>query len=340
MHSGAPAESRADPDQDRYRVVSILATDTLFRHTVDRHVRSVRGRGATLRAARPSFRQRYPQTSLSCQRDGGIGESGLSRGFAYRDGRAELIAPKASWWDDRGLARVIVDTSGPPIGPNAACRRLLDSPPGSAGAITLRDLVSSELYQELSLESKRRQAGEAWSDPCLCVSRQVGAWTSSSTCCPTAPGSASRWHCAALPIATAPTTGRHSGGPHRVHAGRAPDAALSERHPPRARIRRAVAESLTDDACVVLVTAAIMRLDVAMDGYEPTLAYGYSAGRRPDPRTSPDSGEQRATDHPSGQNRSTEDRRAAGTEDRRPCSDLLRWSEGGEFRTHPAPGRR
>jgi hypothetical protein len=35
MHLGAPAESQAGPHQDRYRVVSIPATDTLFRHTVD-----------------------------------------------------------------------------------------------------------------------------------------------------------------------------------------------------------------------------------------------------------------------------------------------------------------
>ena len=34
--------------------------------------------------------------------------------------------------------------------------------------------------------------------------------------------------------------------------------------------------SLTDEAWLVLVTAGIMRLYVAMDGYEPTLAYGNS----------------------------------------------------------------
>jgi CRP/FNR family transcriptional regulator len=35
-----------------------------------------------------------------------------------------------------------------------------------------------------------------------------------------------------------------------------------------------LATSLRDDAWVVLVTAGIVRLYVAMDGYEPTLAYG------------------------------------------------------------------
>ena len=38
-----------------------------------------------------------------------------------------------------------------------------------------------------------------------------------------------------------------------------------------------LAKTLTDDSWVILVTAGIMRLYVAMDGYEPTLAYG-SAG--------------------------------------------------------------
>jgi PAS domain-containing protein len=160
MHSGTP--SHAVPHQDAYRVVAIPATDTLFRHTVDRHVRSVRQRGATLRAARRSLRQRYPDAELSCQRDGGIRGQTVELWFAYWDGRVRAVAPQAGWWDNRGLARIVIDTSGRLSRANAACRRLLDLPTGMPGAITLRDLVSSELCQELALEWKRRPAAEAW----------------------------------------------------------------------------------------------------------------------------------------------------------------------------------
>jgi len=119
MHSRAPADANAAPHQDGYRVVSIPAIDDLFRHTVDRQVRSVRQQGATLRSARRSLRQRYPDAELSCQRDGGIGEESVELWFAYRDGRAEAIAPPSQWWDDQGLARVVIDASGRLIGANA-----------------------------------------------------------------------------------------------------------------------------------------------------------------------------------------------------------------------------
>jgi CRP-like cAMP-binding protein len=278
MPSGAPAEFRADPDQDRYRVVSTPATDTLFRHTVDRQVRSVRERGATLRAARRSLRQRYPDAELSCQRDGGIQGESVELWFAYRDGRSEAIGPtQANWWDDRGLARVVVDTSGRLIRANAACRRLLDLPPGNAGTITVRDIVSLELYQELSLESKRRRAGGAWvgSLP-LRLPSGLGLDIEFHV----RPDSTRQWFEVALRSL-----------PDRDHAndwmalgqsalGSMPSALLTELF--RSGIRRKLgsgerlAMSLTDEAWLVLVTAGIMRLYVAMDGYEPTLAYGNS----------------------------------------------------------------
>src|SRR6187200_2635021 len=162
MQTEMSAEARAAPDQNQYRVVSIPGTDTLFRHTVDRHVRSVRGRGATIRAARRSLRQRYPDAELSCQGDGIVRGESVELWFAYRDGRAEANAPQARWWDERGLARVVVDTSGRLIRPNAACRRLLDMPPGNVGAMTVCDLVSSQLFRELWLESKRLSTTATW----------------------------------------------------------------------------------------------------------------------------------------------------------------------------------
>ena len=109
MQTEMSAEAHAAPEQNQYRVVSIPGTDTLFRHTVDRHVRSVRGGGATIRTARRSLRQRYPDDELSCQGDGVVRGESVELWFAYRDGRAEANTPRARWWDDRGLARVLVD---------------------------------------------------------------------------------------------------------------------------------------------------------------------------------------------------------------------------------------
>ena len=276
MFSGAPAEFRADPDQDRYCVVSTPATDTLFRHTVVRIVRSVRHRGATLRAARRSLRQRYPGAELSCQRDGGINGESVELWFAYRDGRSEAVGPQASWWDDHGVARVAVDTSGRLIGPNAACRRLLELPPGGE-AITVRDLVSSELYQEISLELKRRPACEAWlgslplrlpSGRRLDIEFHVLPH-----------GTRRRFEVA---LRSLPDRDRANDwvALGQSALGCMPTALLTELF--RSGLRRKLgsgerlAMSLTDDAWVVLVTAGIVRLYVAMDGYEPTLAYGNS----------------------------------------------------------------
>jgi CRP-like cAMP-binding protein len=274
MHSEAPADQAA-PHQDHYRVVSIPATDTLFRHTVDRHVRSVRGRGATLRAARRSLRQRYPDAELSCQGDGGIRGESVELWFAYRDGRTEANAPQARWWDDRGLARVVVTAEGRLIGANAPCRRLLGLPPGNAGALTLRDLVAPELYQELRLESKRRPAGEAWvgSLPLRLPSgRRLDIEFHARR-----DRTAQRFEVAVRSLGDRDRANDWMALAQSA-LGSMPTALLTELF--RSGIRRKLgsgerlATSLTDDAWVVLVTAGIMRLYVAMDGYEPTLAYG------------------------------------------------------------------
>src|SRR6187455_64499 len=98
MHAETPTEPHAASRHDEYRVVSVPGTDILFRHTVDRRVQSVRGRGATVRAARRSLRRRYPDAELSCQGDAVVRGKSVELWFAYRDGRAEANAPQARWW--------------------------------------------------------------------------------------------------------------------------------------------------------------------------------------------------------------------------------------------------
>lgn len=275
MRSVAPSETNARPHEDAHRVVSIPATDNVFRHVVDRHVRAVRFGGFTLRSARRSLRQRYPDAELSRQRNGGIHGQAAELWFAYRDGRAEPTAPPARWWEDKGLARVVIDASGRLIGANAPCRRLLDMPPRQAGALALRDLVSSELHAELCLESKRLQPGQESAgllplrlpsgrrlDVDFHVRRDDNRPRFGVTLRSRAEGDrANAWM--AL---------------EQCAIGSIPPALLGELF--RGGIRRQfrpgerLAKTLTDDAWVVLVTAGIMRLYVAMDGYEPTLAYG------------------------------------------------------------------
>jgi len=278
MASAERAESHDGPQQDRYRVVSIPAMDQLFRHTVDRHVRSARQRGGTLRGARKSLRQRYPESELSCQRGGNIRGESVDVWFAYRDGRAEAIAPQASWWDDRGLARVVVDSSGRLIRANAACRRLLELPPGNAGAITVRDIVSRELFQDLSLEWKRRPAGEVWAGSLplrLPSGRRLDIEFN------VRPDRTRQRHEVVVRSLADRDRANDWSALGRSALGSMSTALLTELF--RGAVRRKLksgerlATSLTDDAWVVLITAGIVRLYVAMDGYEPTLAYGNSS---------------------------------------------------------------
>jgi CRP/FNR family transcriptional regulator, cyclic AMP receptor protein len=275
MHLGEPTETDDGPPRDPYRVVSIPATDVLFRHTVDRQVRSARQRGGTLRRARKSLRQRYPQSELSCQRGGKIRGESVDVWFAYREGRREAVAPQARWRHDRGLARVVVDPSGRLIRANAACQRLLELPPGNAGAITVCDIVSRELGQELLHEWKRRPAGEAWvgslplgllSGRRLDIEFNVRADRTGQR----------------LDVAMRSLADRDRANDWtalgKSALGSMPTALLREllRDGARRKLESGerFATSLTEDAWVVLITAGIMRLYVALDGYEPTLAYG------------------------------------------------------------------
>ena len=274
MDPGAPHDAKAFPPQDPYRVVSLPATDTLFRHTVGRQVWSVRQRGGTLRGARRALRQRYPDAELSRQRDCRVLGEAVELWFAYRDGRAEAIARQHSWWDDPGSARVVVDASGRLVGPNAACRELLDLPLGNAAAINLSDLVSSELFKELWLESKRRPASQAWFGS-LTLRRARGGRLDIE------------FHVQPTPLERFRVTMRSLADRDRANdwsalqqstLGSVPTALLRElyRSGNRRKLRSGerLTKSLTDDAWVVLVTGGIMRLYLAMDGSEPTLAYG------------------------------------------------------------------
>jgi CRP-like cAMP-binding protein len=266
---------RPDRREDGVRVVSIPATDTLFRHTVDRQIRSARRRGGTLRAARRSLRQRYPDAELSRQRDCRIRGEDVELWIAYRDGRAEAMAPQTTWLADPGLARVVVDASGRLRRANDASRRLLGLPSRTAGAITVRDLTSRELYREVALEVRRRPPVDAWvgavplrlpSGARLDIEFHARRDRSAQTFDVVIRSLADRdrandWN----------ALGRSA-------LGSIPTALLSELF--RNGVRRKLesgerfATSLTEDAWVVLITAGITRLYVAMDGYEPTLAYG------------------------------------------------------------------
>ena len=270
----APAGSRAGQQHDRFHVVSIPATDTLFRHTVDRQVRSVRQRGETLRGARRSLRQRYPDAELSRQRDCRVRGELVELWFAYRDGRAQGSGHQHGWWDDPGSAHVLVDAFGRLTAPNAACRQLLDLPVQNAARITLRDLVSAELFRELLLESKRRPASGAW----------VG---SLALRLPRGRRLDIDFHVQRATPQRFKITMRSLADRDRANdrlalrqsaLGSVPAALLREllRGSTRRKLRSGerLTKSLTDDAWVVLVTGGIMRLYLAMDGSEPTLAYG------------------------------------------------------------------
>ena len=274
MHLEQAADPHDGPQQDRYRVVSIPATDMVFRHTIDRHVRLVRRRGATLRAARRELRQRYPDAELSRQRDCYVQGEALELWFAYRDGRAEAVAPRHSWWDGRGLARLTMDASGRLTGANVACRDLLALAPGSAAAIDLRGLVSSELFKELRLESQRRPAS--------------GTWFGSMPL--RLPGGGRldiEFHVRADARRRFNVTLRSLADRDRANdwlalrqsaLGSVPAELLRElfRNGTRRKLGSGerLARSLTDDTWIVLVTAGIMRLYLALEGSEPTLAYG------------------------------------------------------------------
>jgi CRP/FNR family cyclic AMP-dependent transcriptional regulator len=275
MDSRAPAEIDVAPHQDRYRVVSIPASDSLFRHTLDRQVRSVRQRGTTLRAARRSLRLRYPDAELSCQRDGGIRGDQVEIWFGYRDGRAEAAAPPARWWDDQRSARIVIDATGRLVGANARCRDLLELPGPDAGSHSLRDFVSTELYQELCAESRRLPAHQELTGA---VPLHLGSGRRLDVeFCVRRGATGQRFEVALRSLADRDRSNDRLAFAESSLGSVAP-ALQKELFVGGIRRKLGPGERLTlplvDDAWVVLVTAGITRLYVAMDGFEPTLAYG------------------------------------------------------------------
>jgi CRP-like cAMP-binding protein len=194
--------------------------------------------------------------------------------FAYRDGRAEAVAPQQRWWDEPGMAHVLIDAVGRLAAPNAACRQLLEWPLEDATAIGLRDLVSAELFTELFLASRQRPASKVWLGSLslrLPMGRRLDV----------------EFHVEPDPRHGFQVTMRSLAD--RDHAndwlalGRSALGSLPaalRRELLRSSTRRKLGsgerltKSLTDDAWIVVVTGGIMRLYLAMDGSEPTLAYG------------------------------------------------------------------
>jgi CRP/FNR family transcriptional regulator len=147
--------------------------------------------------------------------------------------------------------------------------------PRNAGAITVRDILSRELYHEFSLEWKRRPAGDAWVG---CLPLRLPSGQRLDIEFHVRPdGAPQRFEVALRSLADRDRANDWMALGQSA-LGSMPTALLKELS--RSGIRRKLgsgerlATSLTDDAWVVLITAGIMRLYVAMDGYEPTLAYG------------------------------------------------------------------
>jgi CRP-like cAMP-binding protein len=215
---------------------------------------------------------------LSCQRDCGIEGESVEVWFAYRDGRADAAAPYAGWWEDRGLARVVIGASGRLIRANVACRRLLEMPRPSERAITVRDIVSRELYREVRLEAKRSPGGEPWMGSLplrLPSGRRLDIEFNVRP----------DRHRQRFEVALRSLPDRDRANDWMALGqsaiGSMPRALLQElfRNGIRRKLRSGerLSTSLTDDAWIVLVTAGIVRLYVAMDGLEPTLSYGKPA---------------------------------------------------------------
>jgi CRP-like cAMP-binding protein len=145
-------------------------------------------------------------------------------------------------------------------------------PPGKAA--TLRGLVSSELFRELLLEAKRRPASKAWFGS---VPLRLSRGRRLDIEFHVQPDGPKRFKVTIRSLADRDRANDWL-ALRKSALGPAPAALLSELF--RSGIRRKLrsgerlTRSLTDDAWVVLVTAGIMRLYLALEGSEPTLAYG------------------------------------------------------------------
>jgi CRP-like cAMP-binding protein len=249
--------------------------DRLFRRVADGQVRSVRLKGTTLRAARRALRLRYPDAELSRQRDVTMRGTPVELWFAYRDGRTEALARSAGWSNRRGAARVVVNAAGRLTSIDARGRRLLELPTGSLDRPSIVDFVSAELGREicaasrglmslsefggvlpLHLPSRKRLDVEFHATPNRSQQRVL------------------------LSIRTAAERDRANDKQAFAESSLGSIPASIQQELLRGSTRRKLAPGerlvapLVQDSWVVLVTAGIVRLFIAMDGFEPTILYG------------------------------------------------------------------
>jgi CRP/FNR family transcriptional regulator len=279
MSSGALADRVAGPpvarDRDRYFVVASPPTDRLFRRVADRQVKSVRRNGTTLRAARRALRLRYPGAELSRQRDVSFRGMPVELWFAYRDGRSEALAAPRGLSDQKGWARIEVEASGRLAKADARSRRLLGLPAGSVRPLSLANLVSAELGQEICAASRSlsSQAEFAGAVPLRLTSGKRLDVEFHGT----ADGPRQR---VALSFRT---TAERDDANDRDAFGQSSLGSMTpaiQRELFRGSTRRKLAPGerlmapLAEEPWVVLVTAGIVRLFIALDGFEPTILYG------------------------------------------------------------------
>ena len=263
------------PTRDRYVVVASPPGDRLFRRVTDGQVRSVRLKGTTLRAARRALRLRYPDAELSRQRNVTVRGTPFELWFAYRDGRSEAFARSVGRAGQKGWARIGVDAAGRLTGADARSRRLLELPSGSLQPLSLVDLVSAELGQEMcvaatSLMSEQQFVGAV--SLRLLSGRRLDVEFH---------GVPDRQRQRVL-ISFRTAAERDDANDRRAlrRSSLGSMAATIQRELLRGSTRRKLAPGerlvapLAEDRWVVLVTAGIVRLFIAMDGFEPTILYG------------------------------------------------------------------
>jgi CRP-like cAMP-binding protein len=275
MASGMEADRPAGRRQDRFSIVTLPREDRLFRHIATRRIRSVRSGGVTVRTARRDLRLRYPEAELNRQRDVWIRGRAVELWFAYRDGRATAAAPKVRWWEERGTARIELDSEWRLGKPNARCLNLLGLPAGSFPGLALRDLISGELHDDISRLAKSLSS----------CTETVGALTVrlprgqrlNLEFCATRDAGRRRFQ-----VALRSSADRDDANA-REALRQSSLASLSfavQRevlgHSTRRNLApgERLAAPLTQESWVVLVVSGILRLYVTMDGLEPTIVYG------------------------------------------------------------------
>jgi CRP/FNR family transcriptional regulator, cyclic AMP receptor protein len=264
--------------QDRFSVVTIPREDRLFRRIAARQIRSVRAGGSSVRAARRDLRLRYPAAELNYQRDVLIRGTAVELWMAYRDGRARAAAPMVRWWDQRGTARITLDSDGRLRRPNAHCRNLLGLPAGTFPRLALQDLISAELHLEIC-RSAKWLSGYAETVGALQVRLPRGGRLTLEFCArPDATrnrfllalrSSSERDHAIEREALRQSSLASLPSAVQRAVLGEGTRRILA----PGERLTA----MLTQESWVVLVVSGILRLYVTMDGLEPTLVYG-SAG--------------------------------------------------------------